>query len=57
MSSVLQLRSEPVPKFLKARKAAAVKLLMNLRFMGSPALKTQTASPDIQPSTLFSKDN
>ena len=43
----------------KNKNAAAIKLLMNYNYgcMGSPALKAQAASPDIQPLTPFSKDH
>jgi len=49
MSSVLQLPSKLVQKFLKVQNAAGLKLLMNKCSMVSPELKMQAASPDIQP--------
>ena len=54
MSSELQLPSDPVPTFSKARNAAVVSLLTGWGFMASPALKMRAASPDIQSSTLSS---
>jgi len=53
MSSVLQMSSDLVPKFLKAQNAAMAKLLMSWGCMGSSSLKTQAVSPGIQPSTPF----
>jgi len=54
VSSVLQSLSKLVPKSLKARNAAAAKLLISWS-MASPALKMQATSQDIQPSTLSSR--
>ena len=54
MSSELQLPSEPVPIFSKARNAAVVSLLTGWGFMACPTIRIRAASPDIQPSTLSS---
>jgi len=46
-----------MPKILKAQNFAVVKLLTNWGCMGSPALKMEAASQNIQPSIPFLKNH
>ena len=55
--SELQLPSELVPIFSKARNAAVVSLLTCWGFMASTTLRMWAASPDIQPSTPSSNSH
>ena len=49
-----QMRSK-LPKFLKAKNAAAANLLMSWGSMATPVLKMQATSEDIQPSNPSSR--